>query len=332
MDFSALPNLTELIHRLHGQRVLHIGHTDADCDALGSAYAMSQVIPGDVGFAEALKVSALDLAHGLGLTPRINPNPADYDYVLIYDTPTSRLLGLPLPERYGLFDHHVPNGHRFSQLTSELAPGAEFAWVAPVESTCSLLVELFVRHDIPITRPMGLALAAGLVTDTDWLRLANGDAFGRMATITHKTGLYLEDVMHVIDNPHRRAEHRSAVIAALRDVHEHTVGRWGILAAATDSHDNAFSVLSALARLPADVRIVVFPKHGQQMAMLECDAALIYETGLDMSAIARKLTDLHPVHVTWGTPLWGRVILPLDAATLLERSIAAVVQALENPS
>ena len=101
----------DFLAAMQSKHLLHLGHKDADCDALGSAWAMSHILPGDVGFAGGIKASAQDLADGLGITPIIDPTPADYDYIIIYDTPHATLLGIDLPKRYALFDHHVPGGH-----------------------------------------------------------------------------------------------------------------------------------------------------------------------------------------------------------------------------
>ena len=80
----------EFLQAMDGLRLLHLGHKDADCDALASAYAMSCVLPGDVGFAKGLKTSAQDLAEWLEFSPlstRI-PRPTTLPS---YTTPIPRL-------------------------------------------------------------------------------------------------------------------------------------------------------------------------------------------------------------------------------------------------
>ena len=108
-DMSSFP---EFMEAMRGEKLVHLGHKDADCDALGSAFVLSCLLPGDIGFARGVKATAHDLAEWLGLTILIDPDPAKYDYVTIYDTYSLSMLGLPLPERYALFDHHEPGGHR----------------------------------------------------------------------------------------------------------------------------------------------------------------------------------------------------------------------------
>ena len=313
---------------MRGRRLLHLGHKDADCDALGSAYASSCLLPGDLGFAQGLKTSALDLAEWLGLTPLIDPDPAAYDYVIIYDTPSWALLGIPPVPRYALFDHHVQGGHRFSSFRSELADGAEWCWVRPLESTCSILAELILNHNLPISREMGVALAAGMVTDTGWLRLANGAALRRLAAVLESADLFLEDVWSAVDSPNRQAVRRAAVLTALQGVQETLVGHWSILAAETDSHDHGFAVSVSLGRLGGDLRVVVFPKGEMAMVLIECDGGLVDRTGIDLAGVAAGLARSIEAGDTWGTRMWGRIIAPVPPRELLELSVSAVVKAL----
>jgi len=316
------------LEAMRGRRLLHLGHKDADCDALGSAYALSCLLPGDLGFAQGLKTSARDLAEWLGLSVLIDPDPAAYEYTIICDTPNLALLDLPLPASYALFDHHVPGGHRFSNFQNELVEGAEWCWVRPIESTCSILVDLFLDHDVPIGRKMGVALAAGIVTDTAWLKLANAEALRRLAAVLEGAGLYLEDVLAAVDSPGRQAIRRAAVLAALRGVQETLAGRWSILAAETDSHDHGFAVTAALSRLGGDVRVVAFPRGGMAMAMVECDGTLVEQTGVDLAGVAAEVAQAVNASDTWGTQMWGRVVAPAPQGELLDLCVTAVAQAL----
>ena len=171
-----MDNFGQFIEAMRGKKLLHLGHKDADSDALGSAYTLSRFLPGDVGFADGLKTPAQDLADHIGLEYIIDPDPTAYDFVIIYDTISLSMLGLPLPTDYALFDHHEPGGHRFAGFHSELAEDATWTFVEPAESTCSLLVDLFQEQSLIIDRKIALPLAAGIVTDTSWLRRADGPA------------------------------------------------------------------------------------------------------------------------------------------------------------
>jgi nanoRNase/pAp phosphatase (c-di-AMP/oligoRNAs hydrolase) len=321
-DFSAF------LRAMEGLRLLHLGHKDADCDALASAYAMSRVLPGDVGFAQGLKTSARDLALWLECRPQIDPDPAAYDFVIIYDTNSPALLGLPVPEQYALIDHHVPGGHRYSDFQNQLVAAATWAWVRPLESTCSVLADLFAANSVPTTRKVQIALAAGIVTDTAWLEMADGAALRRLAAVLEPSNLYLEDVYQAIDTPFRRASRRSAVLTAVRGVHEVVVGHWSVLAADTDAHDHGFAVASALRRLGGDVCAVAFPKGDRAMVMVECGSVLTEQTGIDLSRLLRSVGQRVSASDCWGTRIFGRIIAPVPLQELLHLCVAEVAQSL----
>ncbi len=321
-DFAAF------LREMCGKRLLYLGHRDADCDALGSAYALSRILPGDVGCAEGLKASARDLAAWLGLSPLLDPDPAAYEYTIICDTLSRDLLGVALPTQYALFDHHLPGGHRYSDFHSELVEGATWAWVQPLGSTCSVVAGQLLAAGIPIEKKVAVALAAGMVTDTGWLALAHAGTFRRLADVLEPCGLYLEDVLAAIDAPNRQAARRSAVLAALHTVQETRVGHWSILAARTDSHDHGFAVAAALRRLGADVSVVAFPKDNAAMVMEECGPELVERIGLDLGAIAGTVARQVNAEQTWGSPLFGRVIASTDQDALLAACVGETAKAL----
>jgi len=183
------------LEAMQGRRVLHLGHLDADCDSLASAYSLSRLAPGDIGFARGLKVSAQELATWLGIQPLIDPNPTDYEYTIIYDTFTPELLEVPIPKTYSLFDHHISGGRPYVDRTNLLTEGADWHWVWPVEATCSIFVDLFTTHNIPIDRKMAIALAAGIITDTFMLKIATSSAFQRLSTLFEPHGILYSDVL-----------------------------------------------------------------------------------------------------------------------------------------
>jgi len=323
------------LEAMRGRRLLHLGHREADPDALGSAYAMSCVLPGDVGCARGITTAARDLADWLGMTPLIDPDPAAYDYVLLYDSINADLVGLPLPARYALFDHHdVTGGHRYGSFDNELADGAEWCWLRPVESTCSLLADLFIAHDVPITGEMAVALAAGVVTDTGWLQAADAAAFRRLAAILEVTDLYLEDIVGIVDSPGRRTARRSEVLTALRDVQETQAGRWCILSVETDSDEHSRVLSDVLSRVGGDIRATACPKNGETKASVECAGPLVTQTGVDLAGVMRQvaqdLDGLGTCAHTWGTQMLGRIVAPVDQRELLDLCVAATARALAN--
>jgi len=343
-DLPPVEQFRYFLDWVRGRNILHLTHQDADCDAIGSAFALSRVIPGDVGFARGLKTSAQDLADGLGLTYILDPDPLAYDYVVIYDTPNLKQLALPLPPRFALFDHHVPGGHRYSNFHNDLQKDAEWVWVKPISSTCALLTELFSEAGITITRGMSLALAAGMVTDTSWLTIANAPMLRHLALALEPNNLYLEDVYNLIDSPNRQTQRRTAVLQAFRQVEERQANGLSLLGTVTDSYDNGFTVMGALARLGVDVRLVAFPKGdtlgtlgtrtvppsspefppvptSRSQVMFECDGVLVEQRGIDFEKVGRELAAALPNGETWGTRSWGRVVADMTPESLLAAAL-----------
>jgi hypothetical protein len=187
---------------------------------------------------------------------------------------------------------------------------------------------------VPISREMSIALAAGILTDTAWLQVADAAALRRLAIVLEPAALYLEDVLALINSPNRQAVRRSAVLDALRGVREtlidsqSTSGRWSILAAETDSHDNGFAVTAALGRLGGDVRAVVFPRGNMSMVMVECDGDLVERTGIDLAGLTAGVARSVNGDDAWGTRMWGRVVAPIPPTELLDLCVAVVAQAL----
>lgn len=315
---------------LQGLSILHLGHRDADCDALGSAYAMSQVIPGDIGFMDSMKTSAHDLSEWLEIHPIINPHPENYDLTIIYDTPFYDLLGTGLPPDYAIIDHHKPKELKFVMIQEQLIKGSVWHLIDYLESTCSILVELFKANQIELTHKMQVALAAGIVTDTSWLMRANADALTRLASILQPSGLYLGDIIEAIDSPERRNMRRQAVLSALCKVRTVQVGTWSILATATDNHDHGFAVASALYRLGGDISVVAFPKAGNSMVLIESHEAVTNDNRIDISKITTQIALSVQAKDFWSSPVRGRVVADLPEDRLLDVSIEEIQKALSE--
>ena len=322
-------DFTAFLTAMRGKRLLHIGHKHADCDALGSAYAMSRLLPGDLGFALNLKVQAQTLAAWLDIDWVENPDPADYEYTIIYDTVRPAMLGVPLPARYAIFDHHESGGHRFSTIHNELAEAAEWGWVKPVEATCSLLIDLFQQYAIPIDQKMGVALATGIVTDTGRLQQAHAPALRRLAVALGAAKLHVEDIWAVIEPQDIRAARRPAVLESLRNIREVTHDNWGFLVSEIDSHDNGFVVSDALLQFGGDLAVVGFPKWGQSMVTTSATAEMVQKAGVDLGGLMRALAPKVDATDAWGSRSNGRIIAPLPVQDLIDRCVEITINALE---
>jgi phosphoesterase RecJ-like protein len=312
---------------MHGKNLLHLGHKEADCDALGSAYALSCLLPGDLGFTGGLKPSVQDLAEWLGISALIDPDPAAYDYVFVYDTYTPSLLGFSLPARYALFGHHQPGGHRFGDLRSELAGDATWAWVRPVDSTCSLLVDLFQAHAVALNPKMAVALAAGVLTDTLWLQQADAGTLRRLATALEAADLFVEDVVTVIDSPRRRATRMPIVMDAVRSAAVSVHHGWSVMATTMRSPEYGFAVVDAMKKLGGDINIVAFPRADKAMVMAECRAVVVQQTDLSLLDLMEEVARAIGAEEVWGTSVLGRVVAATSPEELMTLCVGVIAGA-----
>jgi bifunctional oligoribonuclease and PAP phosphatase NrnA len=308
-----------------GRRVLYLAHRQADCDAIGSAYAMSTVLPGDVGCFQGIKTSGADLASTLNLTVSINPSVNAYEAVVIMDTMNADLVGAPLPSKYSLIDHHIAGGHRHSNFHNTLLPAAKWAWVQPREATCVVVTELLTAHALPLSRAAGLALLAGIMTDTAMLERAGPSSFRALTTIMETTGLSLSDATIAFTPRIRHPELRRVILDALRDLRVEQVGSWSMVLAVTDTLDHAFFVNSALVSLLADVRLVAFPSDNfSSMIIIEATDSVLETTALDVFATVQDLATRLNASAVWGTRTIGRLVAAGTPQVLLERTLESL--------
>jgi nanoRNase/pAp phosphatase (c-di-AMP/oligoRNAs hydrolase) len=319
-----LSDFPAFLTAMHAKSLLHLGHRNADCDALGSAYAMSRVLPGVVGFAGGVNTAAQDLANWLGLKYELDPKPQDYDYLLLYDIIGPKMVGMPLPSAFALFDHHEPGGHRFANFESALSTEAEWAWVQPVESTCSLLVDLFLRYAIPLDQKMAVALAAGIITDTRYLYKADSQAMQRMEFVLRSADMYMEDILAIIESPASRAIRRSGAIQSMRDLRERAENGWSIVYASAETRDQGIVVIDVMEKIGSDVGVVSLSMQDCSMVMAECSGDFVTRTNIDLKGVMQQVSIRIGASETWGTRSVGRIVAAFPEEDLLCLCVDAI--------
>jgi len=240
------------------------------------------------------------------------------------------MLGVPVPARYAVFDHHESGGHRFSTIHNELADGAEWGWVKPVESTCSLLIDLFLENGFLIDQKMGVALAAGIVTDTIRLRQAHAAALRRLGTALEAADMHVEDIWAVLEPQDIRAERRPAILESLRNIREIKHLGWSALISEIDSQDNGVVITDALIQFGGDMAVVGVPKWGQAMVITTCTAEMVEKTQIDLGGWMKALATGVGASDAWGSRVGGRIIAPLPVDVLIDRCMQTILESLDH--
>lgn len=237
-------NFAETIAKMRGEHNLVLCHDQADSDAIGAAYAVSRYIGADVGVPGAVATHAYRLMDELELEVLIAPDPSRYDNVVIVDAASPVQLKESLPEKYYFVDHHPEN------TLQEKALGGLYDQVS---STCQLVFRLLCELGAPLDRKTGLALAAGIMTDTINFHKGDSEAFRSFGEILHTCGLTYEEIqrLYVVDE----RKDRGAICQAALDAQKYTFNGYHVLVTTIESNIPTFAA-RALFDLGADVSIV----------------------------------------------------------------------------
>lgn len=271
---------------LKGGGLLYLVHVNADCDCIGSAFALQAAFGGTVGAPGGVSAPGRRLASRLGLVVEEAPDPRAHRQSVVLDCSTRVQLG-PLAgqvPRPVLFDHHAYGDAWEEALAVVRDPGRS--------STCEVVHELLRAASVTLTPEVAFALAVGIVSDTAGFRFANEATFRAMADLCAVGGFTLQDVHALLeeteevdDFSRRMANLKAGQRAYLEDV------RGYILAISQVSAHEA-SASKGLVRLGADCAFVAAEREGALRVSARGSQALA-EAGVHLghlvNAVATRL-------------------------------------------
>jgi bifunctional oligoribonuclease and PAP phosphatase NrnA len=239
--------LSSIASRLKEGSKLILIHGNADPDALGSAYAIYRSFPGaDIVAPGGLDRISKVIAENLGICVGDDADPKDYDTVLILDTSSPDQLEWTeeLPSDCIVVDHHARSprweGHLY--------------YCDDTKKSCAeIVLQLLKIAGVGLDHEVGLALLAGMLTDSGHFRYANPDllcAFADLMTVSH---VEIDQVFALTDLDQDISER----IAQLKGAQRLRFDRVGDFIVAV-SHGSSFesSVCKSLLGLGADVAFV----------------------------------------------------------------------------
>ncbi|UCG70149.1 MAG: DHH family phosphoesterase [Thermoplasmata archaeon] len=188
--------LDKIIKELETGKKCVLLHVNADPDALGSAIALSLAFS-DVSICAAggLSKNGKILQKNLGVEVVEEPDLSLYDKVLMVDTPSPDRIG-EYKEKLGNFmvlDHH--------SKTFEWDTG--LCYIDEEKASCGEIVyQILKMRGKKITPKIGLALLAGIITDTGKFSYANADTLKTFAEIMEACGVGMDDVFSLFEEEH----------------------------------------------------------------------------------------------------------------------------------
>lgn len=177
----------DILTKFKDSKILILCHDDADNDAIGAGFAMAELTKGTLAVPQRISEHAIELINKLAARVEVNPNPNDYDLVVLVDTAdTQQLAGIEL-KNYILIDHHRNN---------LLIEGSMAHIYKLVDSTCQLVYYLFKEMEASLTPAVALGLAAGILGDTVGLTKASNKAIIDLGNILNDGSIGYSTVLN----------------------------------------------------------------------------------------------------------------------------------------
>ena len=230
--------------------ILYLCHSNADPDAIGSSFALSQAFGGAIGAVDDLSRTGASLANVIAARVLINPPVEDYDLVVVVDTSVGTQLGGRLPANYALVDHHLDEG---------LLEDALFYIQKPAKSTAEIVWTILKENGKKVDKKAALGLLAGMIADTGRFKRATPYVFLAAAELLEAGGFAYEEALEALSVPSDISQ-RIAVLKAASRAKFVRQGDWLVACTAVNSFEG--SAAMALVDLGADV-VFVAGRHGK---------------------------------------------------------------------
>ncbi|MEA4977465.1 MAG: DHH family phosphoesterase [Methanomassiliicoccaceae archaeon] len=236
---------TEVAEALrHGKKAVLV-HSNADVDAIGSAYALYRCFPDcTICACGGVDYVANVFAEKLKIPMTSEYDPSDYDLTVVVDTSSPELLCVTVPDNSLVIDHHIP--------TSKW-DGMRFFCNSESVSCCEIIVEIIHEAGAKIDRETGLALLGGMLTDSGHFQFSKSNTLRHFADVMDESGVAMDEAMSTTHAEIRMSE-RTAVLKTMERVKFERVGDM-IVASAVGSSFEA-SACRAVTSAGADVVFV----------------------------------------------------------------------------
>lgn len=182
-----MKDFIEILNQFKDRKILILCHDDADNDAIGAGFAMAELTKGTLAVPQRISEHAIELINKLAARVEVNPNPSNYDLVVVVDTADSQQLASLELTNYIIIDHHRNN---------LLIEGSMAHIYKLVDSTCQLVYHLYKEIDASLTPAVALGLAAGILGDTVGLTKASNKAIIDLGNILHDGNIGYSTVLN----------------------------------------------------------------------------------------------------------------------------------------
>jgi len=192
--------LDKIIHELKNGKKLVLVHSNADSDAVGSAYALAQTFPNvTIGVHEGVNKSSKKLINKTGAEVVVNPNPDDYEKIFVVDTSTPSLLGnlaKDIRKPIIIIDHHAKTSWE----------NAKLYYHDEKPSCAEIIYEILKKANFKMNKNVGMALLSGIITDTGRFRRADVETLKIFTSIMEETKITMDEVLSLVEEKLEKSE------------------------------------------------------------------------------------------------------------------------------
>ena len=228
-----------------GKKVILV-HSNADMDAMGSAYALARGFKADIYAPNGMDRLTKNVVANMGIPVIEGCDLSSYDSIFIVDTSSPEQLeaDLEIPRSAVVIDHHMPTGKWDVDV---------FYCQEGRTSCCEVVKDVMEHAGAEIDRDAALALLCGIMSDTAHLRFADPRTLRAFADLMELHGFCMEEVNAISDNPMTISE-RVAVMKVLGNLKFDRVGECIVATAVCGNYEA--SVARAMVDSGADVAFV----------------------------------------------------------------------------
>lgn len=244
--------------------ILILCHQNADPDALGSAYVLSQLIyrktSKNVVIAAPKGVNRVSkqIIQSLPMSITTSPSIDNADILILVDTNTLIQLGefgaivKKSSKPLVLVDHHSPSEETVNRAVLSIID-------QNASSTCEVVYGLFEESGLKLDRNVALALFLGIAYDTRHFIMAKSCTFKIIAKLLD-AGLVVEEALPLLTTSINVSEKIARLKAAER-IQRIKLNEWIVVVSKVGSYQS--SAARALLNLGADVAIVGGKQKGK---------------------------------------------------------------------
>jgi|GEM_PF-211599 len=260
------------------RKVMYVCHKNADPDAVGSAYALSESFGGDICLSDGSNRVASNVIKQLEIETIADPDTDDYDLIVSVDTSTQNQIPNIKLDTYAVIDHHV---------TSTLLDKAEFYIHETTTSNVELIFRLLYETGIPISKKVAVAMITGIITDTGHFKHADENTFKTLSDIIRTTNVDYTEALELLAKTPQDISQRISMLAAAQRNKFERIGDTLISRTYINSYGGAAA--SMLTNIGADISLVGHKKENDLVRVNVRAKKEVVQKGLNLGKVMEKI-------------------------------------------